>query len=90
MLLKFQQLANHHNTKELTYYFPLYTCWRKLVACAPYGGALSSLPYKHEQNARASGALYGKLPVWLHTLKEKNVRGDSPLKKKMPVWLHTL
>ena len=30
-------------------------CWRKLVACAPYGRALSSLLYKHEQNVRASG-----------------------------------
>ena len=25
VLLKFQQLANHHNTKELPHYFPLPT-----------------------------------------------------------------
>ena len=25
VLLKFQQLANQHNTKELPYYIPLYT-----------------------------------------------------------------
>ena len=30
------------------------TCWRELVACAPYGRALSSLLYKHEQNARGA------------------------------------
>ena len=32
----------------------LVPCWRKLVACAPYGRALSSLLYKHEQNARGA------------------------------------
>ena len=63
------------------------TCWRKLVACAPYGRALSSLLYKHEQNARASGGRKPKtacVASHLHTLitllKKKNVRGDSPLR----------
>ncbi len=30
VLLKFQQLANHHNTKELPYYFLLPTIARKV------------------------------------------------------------
>ena len=65
----------------------LVPCWRKLVACAPYGRALSSLLYKHEQNARASGGRKPKIACvasHLHTLitllKKKNVRGDSPLR----------
>ena len=30
VLLKFQQLANQNNTKELLYYFPLYTIEKRV------------------------------------------------------------
>ena len=63
----------------------LVPCWRKLVACAPYGRALSSLLYKHEQNARASGGRKPKIACvasHLHTLitlKRKKLSGATRL-----------
>ena len=65
------------------------TCWRELVACAPYGRALSSLLYKHEQNARGAtrtgnysyhqkknvGATRTPLTIIFKPQKEKNCQG---------------
>ena len=71
------------------------TCWRKLVACAPYGRALSSLLYKHEQNARGGGSpltiIISKknARVASHRLAPSDKYFETSKRKKSPVWLHT-